>query len=224
MNYDNLLVNNIDFLKGNKIWDRAVSVDIEADLKTLDFPEKHILNISTARRIGKEVEIRNFIADEQTQEDEVKVIESFAEFCEKVRPLVLIGYGISRFDFPILLLKMRQLDNLFKREGRYQSSYWAFRDTLTRTFVFDVINPVRFEIGKYDNTSPKFISLEKAICHKRFNHLPFKNTKNIVSGIEGDKWKIILNLWRNDRNSFKKYAEGDVHDTLLLAEDIFGIN
>lgn len=48
------------------------------------------------------------------------------------------------------------------------------------------------------------------------------NTKNIVSDIKGDKWEVIRTLWKNDRKKFEKYIEGDVHDTLVLVEDVFG--
>lgn len=35
------------------------------------------------------------------------------------------------------------------------------------------------------------------------------------------KYFVIYDLWKNDRKSFEKYVKGDVHDTLLVAEDLF---
>ena len=71
------------------------------------------------------------------------------------------------------------------------------------------------------------ISLEKTIAHKRFEHLQFMRTKNVVSDLitsSGmNKWDAIHSLWKDNRKSFNHYIEGDVHDTLLLAEDLFGI-
>jgi DNA polymerase elongation subunit (family B) len=224
VNYENLQKHIVEFLKSNHLWHRAVSIDIEADLRTLDDPKKVILSISTARRVNNRIDIKNFIVNEESLEEEIRIFNEFGSFCEEVRPLVLVGFGNSRFDVPLLLLKMRRLDNLFKQNGLYQSGYWAFRDTLTRSYILDVINPVRFAIADYDNTSPKFVSLDFALKHPRFRHLPFKNSKGIVSNLNGDKWEIIRGLWKNDRKKFEQYIEGDVHDTLLLAEDIFKIN
>lgn len=224
MNYNDLDKLVTSSLKENNSLDRAVSVDIEADLETLKDPNKHMLSISTARRNGGNIEIKNFVLNEETQEDEIRILNEFGTFCEEIRPLVLIGYGIGRFDLPLLLGKMRHLDDLFKVQGRYQSGYWAFRDAITRGYVLDMINPVRFDIARFDNTSPKFLSLEYAIAHKRFEHLPFRRVKNIVSDKATDsktKWDVIREFWKDDRDSFNKYIEGDVHDTLLLSEEIF---
>jgi len=103
------------------------------------------------------------------------------------------------------------------------TEYWAFRDALTRSYILDIAHPVRFAIANHDNTNPKFVTLEFALTHPRFKHLPFKNSKGIVSNIGGDKWEKIHDLWKKDRRNFIRYIEGDVHDTLLLAEDIFEI-
>lgn len=224
VNYEILQKHIVDFLKSNNIWDKAISLDIEADLGILDNPQKNILSISVARRIDKKIEIKNFISEDESIEGEIKIFNELGDFCEKVRPIILIGYGINRFDRIALGVKMRCLDDLFRKEGRYESCYWALRSALTRSYILDAIDPVRFEIGRHDNAPPKIISLESALAHPRFKGLPFKNTKNIVSSVKGNKWETIRNLWKNDRKKFKKYIEGDVHDTLLLVEDIFGIN
>jgi len=226
MNHNNLQHAITNFLKQNNAWDRAVSLDIEADLRTLDDPSKIILSIATARRNGNAIDIQKFVLNEETVEGEGRIFSEFGTFCERHRPLIFIGYNIMRFDLPILLVKMRKLDETFKREGKYLPSYWAFRESLGRSYFLDMMDPVRFEIADFDNATPKIISLENAIAHKRFEHLPFKNTKGIVSNMISsgmDKWTAVYNLWKNNRSSFEPYIEGDVHDTLLLAEELFNV-
>lgn len=228
MNYEDLQRVITNSLIENQAWGRAISLDIEADLRILDDPTKIILSISTARRDGNKIDIQKFVLNNENIEDEVRIFNEFGSFCERLRPLVFIGYGIGRFDLPVLLVKMRQLDNMFRQGGKYQSGYWAFRDAVTRSYVLDMINPVRFEIARFDRDTPKFISLENTIAHKRFEQLPFMRTKNIVSDmmkdLTKDKWNVIHGLWKNNRESFNKYIEGDVHDTLLLAEELFNTN
>lgn len=226
MNYEDLQKLIVDSVNSKGMWNRVVSLDIEADLKTLDEPKKPILSISTARRNANAIEIRKFVLESETVGDETRIFNEFGSFCEQVRPLVIIGYNIRRFDLPILSIKMRQLDELFKKDGRYQSGYWAFRDALTQSHVLDLINPVRFAIGRYDQKPSSFTSLENAIEHKRFQHLPFKKTKNIVSSLidsSHNKWDVIYKLWKENRADFDRYIEGDVHDTLLLAEELFDV-
>lgn len=226
MNYDDLQQNIVKVLQENQAWSRAISLDIEADLNTLGDSSKNILSISTARRDGERIDIRKFILNEETVMDEVRLFNEFGDFCQKFRPLVLLGYGISGFDLPVLLVKMRKLDETFKKDGRYHPGYWAFRDAITRSYVLDMINPVRFEVARFDNSKASFLSLEKAISHKRFEKLPFMKTKNIVSDLTStgmNKWDVIHNLWKNNKVDFNQYIEGDVHDTLLLAEELFNV-
>lgn len=227
MNYDDLQKTVIGSLKDTKTLDRVVSVDIEASLSTFENPQQQVLSISTARRIDGKVDIKKFILESETSDDEARIFNEFGTFCQEVKPLVMLGYGSSRFDLPILMLKIRTLDNQFRKDGRYQPGYWAFREAIGRGYFLDMIDPVRFEIARVDKSSPSMISLEKTIAHKRFGHLPFMRTKNVVSdlitGSGMNKWDAIHGLWKDDRKSFNQYIEGDVHDTLLLAEDLFGI-
>lgn len=226
MNHTNLQHSITEFLKQNNVWDRAVSLDIEADLKTLDDPSKIILSIATARRSNGSIDVQKFMINEETVQDEGRIFNEFGTFCEKSRPLIFIGYNIMRFDLPILLMKMRKLDEMFKQGGNYSPSYWAFRESMGRSYFLDMMDPVRFEIANFDKVPPKIISLENAISHKRFSHLPFKNTKSIVSTMTNsgmDKWTAIRSLWKDSNGSFNQYIEGDVHDTLLLAEELFNV-
>lgn len=227
MNYDDVQRTVVNYLYRNRAWNRAISLDLEADLETLNDPKKLMLSLSVASRNGDKIEVRNFILDEETEAGETAVIGQFGEYCQETRPLLVTGYGITDFDLPVLLLKMRQLDIKFKKERTYTPGHWAFRDTLRRAYFLDMVDPVRFEIGRADNTSPKFVDLETAISHKRFQHLPFRNTKHIVSDLEEklklNKWEVIYQLWksRNESEDFKQYIEGDVHDSLLLTEELF---
>ncbi len=227
MNYEDLQRNIVEYLHTNQAWSRAITLDLETDLETLNDPSRFILSLSVANRNINQIEITNFILAEETEEHEVDILLKLGDYCQQKRPLLVIGYGITGFDLPILLFKMRQLDDKFKKERKYFPSYWAFRDTLRRAYFLDMFDPVKFEIARVDNASPKSNSLENVISHKRFQHLPFKNTKRIVSDLVKElgknKWEVIHHLWKNQRDEFIKYTEGDVHDTHLLAEEIFGL-
>jgi hypothetical protein len=79
------------------------------------------------------------------------------------------------------------------------SWFWAFRETIRRSYFLDMADPVRFEIGRFENSSRSFVRMEKALGHKRFEHLPFKNTKYIVSNLVKesnlkDEWEAVRYL------------------------------
>lgn len=226
MNHIDLSRCVVDWLLRIDQWHRAVSIDIEGDLATLDEPTKFLLSLSIARRINGRIEIKNFVLNEETSTDEVRTFRELGTEFQEIKPLVLIGFNIRLFDLLVLGLKLRQLDNLFKQERKYEPWYWALRDAIGGSYILDMMDPIRFEIARHDKTNPKFVQLEAAIAHPRFRHLTFRNTKNIVSSRMSahqghTKWNVIYDLWKNDRKLFEQYIEGDVHDTLLIAEDIF---
>lgn len=216
----------INYLQNQNAWSRVISLDIEGDLKILDEPSKAMLSISMSSRSGRDITTNNFIVNQETLDEEARVIEQLGETFINVKPLVIVGYNICRFDQLVLGLKIRLLDEKFRRDRQYSRSYWALREVLGRSYFLDVADPVRFEIGRLDNVPPKVIGLDKALMHNRFAHLPFTNSKKLVSDVQLtkglDKWEAIRYLWKNDRSNFEKYASGDSHDTLLLFEELFG--
>lgn len=226
MNHIDLSRCVVDWLLKNDQWNRAVSIDIEGDLATLDDPTKLLLSLSIARRTNGGIKIKNFVLNEETNADEVRTFRELGTEFQQIEPLILIGFNIRRFDLLIFGLKLRRLDNMFKQGRNYEPWYWALRDAFGGSCILDMIDPIRFEVAKHDKTRPKFVQLETAIAHPRFRRLTFRNTKNIVSSrMKADpsltKWDVIHDLWKNDRKLFEQYIEGDVHDTLLIAEDIF---
>ena len=72
-----------------------------------------------------------------------------------------------------------------------------------------------YQILKYNG----YRKLDEAIYSNEFKELPLLRTKNIVPRSGEEKAKEIYRLWKEDRNNLKKYNKGDVHDTLLIAEN-----
>ena len=228
MNHEDMQRTIVTYLAANGAWHRAVSLDIEASLSTLDNSALPVISISVSHRVDGKVKTLNFILEDETPEGEAKLIVQLGTFCREVRPLVVIGYNINHFDQPILALKMRQFDRMFQKSNQYSPDYWAFRETMGRSYFLDAVDPVRFEISKVDNLPPRMVSLEGATSHKRFSHLPMIRSKGVLSTAQTangitDKWDAIYYLYKNDRQNFEKYISGDSHDTLLLAEELFGV-
>jgi hypothetical protein len=225
VNHSDLATSVVGWLLQVNQWHRAVSIDIEGSLEMLDDPTKILLSVSIARRTNGRIEIKKFILNEETSADEARIFSELGTEFQRIRPLALIGYNNGRFDQVVLGLKLRQLEELFKRERKYEAWYWALRETVARSYVLDMMDPVRFEMATYDNAPPKIPQLENVLQHPRFKHLGFRNTKEIVSGRmkaqSRPKWDVIHDLWKSERKLFEQYIEGDVHDTLLLSEEIF---
>jgi len=94
---------------------------------------------------------------------------------------------------------------------KYGTPLWKLIDTLESAVHVDIQSPLK-RMG--------YKKLEDAIYSPVFGNLPLKRTKSLFPSAGEDKAKAIYEAWKNDREKFKKYAEGDAHDTLLIAEKL----
>lgn len=229
MNHDDLTRAVVEWLRKNDNWHRAISLDIEIDLGILYGKKSFPLSVTIARRTRNEIEVRSFVLEEETPEDEIRMLGDFGVALEEIKPLTVIGFYSGEFDLPVLSLKLREMEARAREQKKQRPScYWPIRELVTRAYMLDICDPVRFELARHDKATPKFVKLEHAISHKRFQHLCFMKTKHLVTsrmnqngGEIKSKYEVIYDLWKNDRKSFEQYVKGDVHDTLLIAEDLF---
>ena len=282
----------VDVIRQNNAWHRVVCIDLETKVEGGNFlAGERLLAVGLARRNAGQIEVKTLRLEEESDEAEFALLERLAEQLALMRPLVLLGYNISGYDFPFLILKMKKYDEYLKakavQEGRekaaYSKAYWAFKDALTRAYILDVMHPLRFEVAKHDRQAarealmkagfacsedgiglriaggasrideiksalsasgvevreknvradgsnaiafipPLHISLAKVVAHPRFAGLALRRLKHLADGpTKEDKGRIIYEMWKSNNPDFERYLEADVYDTLLLAEEVFGI-
>ncbi len=234
--YEELSKSAIDAVKQHNCWPRVVSIDLETKItRKEDFLSgERILAVGVARRLDSGVETRIFKLKEETDEAEIELLYETARFLQAVRPLVLIGYNISGYDFPLLCLKLKWHDDLLRRKASETSAggkpifpreYWALKDALTRTYILDLMHPLRFAIAEHDKATPKYKSLEDVVNHSCYSALPLMRRKQLAfAGSSEGKGARIYEMWKSGNPDFERYLEGDVHDVLALAECLYGIS
>jgi len=232
--YEELSRAAVDAIKAHNCWHRVVSIDLETKImRKEDFLSgERILAVGVARRNDSGIETRIFKLKEETDEAEIALLYETARFMQAVRPLVLMGYNISGYDFPLLCLKLKWHDDLLRAKAAgtpdkkpvYPREYWALKDALTRAYVLDMMHPLRFAIAAHDKTTAKYKSLEDVVNHACYGALPLMRRKQLASadGKEG-KGARIYEMWKTGNPDFEKYLEGDAHDVLALAECMYGI-
>ncbi len=194
---------------------RVVSLDLET--KVLDgdngfLTGETLLAASLAWRETASVRTETFVLTEETQNDEWKLLGGLDSLLHGLKPLVLVGYCINRYDVPLLHLKTRKTPRPF----------WGIEDTTCRAFILDLKDPVRFAIAQYDGSSPRMVPLDLVLRHDRFSQLPLMRVKGLVEG--GDRKtreEAIYQLWKHNREAFATYCKGDAHDALLIFEELF---
>lgn len=210
-------------------WSQVVSIDLETKItRPEDFLSgERILAAGMAFRAGEKVVAKTIVLEEETDEAELRILERFGRELGAARPLVLLGYNVTGYDFPLLLLKIKQYDSWQRsqvpqgQKAHFSRDYWALKDALTRPVVLDAMHLARYRIGRHDNAPPKYLKLSDVIGHELFCHLPLMRCKGLTQadGAEskGDK---IYRMWKEKDPDFEKYLKGDVHDTLLIAEHL----
>ncbi|HII53440.1 hypothetical protein COT30_02545 [Candidatus Micrarchaeota archaeon CG08_land_8_20_14_0_20_49_17] len=222
----------MDIVKSRRQWGRVVSLDLETKVLEGEFlSNERILAAGIAYREGGIVKHGVAMLDEETDESEFLLLKKVGSFFTQVRPLVLLGYNISGYDYPLISTKLKQWGDHSakhgeKRDGKpiFPQEYWALKDALTRSYILDLMHVARFAIAKQDNTTPKYLSLEKVIDHPMFAEVPLMRKKHLAGEVKAEKGKKIYEMWKNNDQHLSEYLNADVHDTLLIAEKLFGIN
>ena len=232
LDYNEFSEEIIEILKSRAQWHRVVSIDLETKIeKKSDFlTGERLLGIGLARRDGKKVETRAIWLKDESDEAEVELLNEAARWLAPIRPLALVGYNIAGYDYPLLNMKLKWYDDYHRKglkEGEraaYPREYWALKDALTRAYILDMMHPLRFAIAEHDNTTAKYRSLADVVEHARFADAALMRRKQLAAGTSTEnKGKVIYDMWKSKDPNFERYLEGDVHDVLLLAEEIYKV-
>ncbi|MFA6907269.1 MAG: hypothetical protein WC263_00400 [Candidatus Micrarchaeia archaeon] len=230
--YNEFAASAVETVCSHHAWHRAVSIDLETKIeKKSDFlTGERLLAIGLARRAGSGVEVKTFTLKDESDEAEIELLYEAARWLAPVRPLILLGYNIAGYDYPLMNMKLKWHDDLLRAkvpEGErpvFPREYWALKDALTRAYVLDMMHPLRYAIAAHDNLTPKYKSLSDVVSHARFEKVALMRRKQLAQGTDTEnKGKVIYNLWKARDPDFERYLEGDVHDVLLLAEEMYGI-
>lgn len=205
--YEELQVKVLKLFGSN--WSRVITFDVETHV--LDpssfLKNERILSMSFSRRVeGKlmgehGIETKTLFLDVDDDESEMKLIKNLDNELSIIKPLCVIGYGLRQYDIPLLCVKKQH----------YKLLLWKLIDMCESAVHIDL-----YHILKYK----RYKKLDDALASSEFSHLPLKKSKGLVTRDREKKGKEIYRLWKEDRERLKKYAEGEVHDMLLISEKI----
>jgi len=211
MLYEELQIEVLRLLSSN--WSRVISFDVETHVLDTSYflKNERLLSISFARRVSGKfmdengIEVKTLFLDEDTDNSEVKLITNLDNLLSMIKPLCVIGYGLRQYDIPLLCIKKQH----------YHLLLWKIIDMCESAVHIDLYHLLKYK---------RYKKLDDALASQEFSHLPLKKTKGLVPMDREAKGKEIYRLWREDREKLREYAEGEVHDMLLIAEKISSEN
>lgn len=211
MLYEELQIEVLRLLSSS--WSRVISFDVETHVLDLSgfLKNERVLSISFARRVSGRfmdehgIEVKTLFLDEDSDNSEVKLITNLDNVLSMIKPLCVIGYGLRQYDIPLLCIKKQH----------YNLRLWKLIDMCESAAHIDLYHLLKYK---------RYKKLDDALASQEFSHLPLKKTKGLVPTDREAKGKEIYRLWKEDREKLREYAEGEVHDMLLIAEKISSEN
>lgn len=209
MRVEELNIGILKLLKDD--WGRVIALDMETHVQGPDkfLTDERILSVSYARRVsgkfmeGKGISVRTIFLDDESDESEKELLIELDKELSYIKPLVVIGYGIRQYDIPLLVIKKERYGK------RHNLILWRLVDTTESAAVVDLYHLLKYK---------RYKKLEDVLTSQEFSRLPLRRTKQLVSRDREEKSKEIYVLWKEDKDTLREYAEGEVHDYLIIAE------
>jgi len=202
---------------------KVIALDMETSAKAPNnfLTDELILAVSFAWRSSGEpmeekgISVKTKILDNESEESEKELLIVLNEELEELSrsrskphgvvgyPLAVVGYNIRQYDIPLLVFKKE------KYQKCYNLTLWKIVDVTELAAIIDLYHLLKY-MG-YKN-------LEGVLSAQEFKHLQIGRTRHLVPTNREEKGKEIYRLWKENKETLKKYLEGEVHDFLLIAE------
>lgn len=212
-----MVSSDTEILNGNRVsgkdLNKVMAIDLETlvDLKNGFLTGERIIAISVSTGYP-DTRTHVLIAEEDSEEEENRVLKAFDRMMGESDPDILIGYNHTGYDIPLLQLKMRNRP--------YSEQLWNLKYYLGTAYTLDMMYVIAHDIHAFGGEF-RIRKLRDAVGHEKYRNLPLMRAKDLVVSPTMNVGEAIKNLWINDRENFTKYCKGDTHDILKIFYSIF---
>ena len=192
-----------------------LSIDLETLIRnTSDFlTGERIIAISLSY-YDPELKTELYIAQDDTDEEEDRILSQLDSFIASFRPGIIIGYNHSGYDIPLLRLKMRK--------RTYEKQLWNLKYYLAVSYCLDMMPVISDYLGNIDGDY-KYRKLSEVVENDVFRHLELDRKKDLVIREDMHVGQVIEELWRTRSGDFEEYCRGDTRDLMVLFRDVFKV-
>ncbi len=192
----------------------VVSIDLETIIRTSkDFlTGERIIAVSLSHMVGSQVETEIFIARDDTDKEEDRILLEFDRRISELKPSVIIGYNHVGYDLPLLRMKMI-------RRG-YSRQLWNIKRYASISYCPDMMYVIADDLFSLEGDY-RLRKLSEVVIHPGYSDLDLQRNKflSMRSGLPVNE--AIEEMWKNEPENFKLYCSGDTADLISIFFYIF---
>ncbi|MEM0158587.1 MAG: hypothetical protein QXV22_01360 [Thermoplasmataceae archaeon] len=197
---------------------RVLAVDLETLIrKQEDFlTGEQIIAASVAFVNESEniVKTEVFVSEGDGEPYEDQVLLSLDRFFAEFRPLIVIGYNHTGYDFPLLRIKMLRRS--------YNRQLWNLKYFLSTSYCPDMMYIIAYDLFRRTGDY-KIRKLSDVVVHPEYSNLQLMRAKVRVTSLGVPVNEAIERLWREKSPDFIEYCKGDVHDILVILRSLLSL-
>lgn len=195
-------------------FESVLSLDLETIIRSRnDFLTNERIIAISVTYFSDGLQTKLFIAENDTDEEEDRILNDLDRFILDFKPSIIIGYNQCGYDIPLLRLKMRRRN--------YSSQLWNLKYFLSVAYCLDMMQVISDYLAGIDGDY-RFRKLSDVVIHEGFGHLPLDRKKSIVIRDGKNIGEVIEELWRSGSPDFLEYCRGDTRDIFTIFRDLFG--
>ena len=192
----------------------VVSIDLETIIhSTGDFlTNEKIIAVSLSYLNGSQVETELFIARDDTEREEDRILLDFDRRISDLKPSIIIGYNHTGYDLPLLRMKM------LKRG--YSKQLWNLKKFASIAYCPDMMYVIADDLFSLDGDY-RLRKLSEVVVHPGYSELELQRNKYLSIRSGQPVNEAIEAMWKSEPENFKLYCSGDTADLISIFFYIF---
>ncbi len=191
----------------------VVAIDLETIIRNPnEFLSNERIIVVSVSYFAPEMKTELYIARDDSQAEEERILTSLDTFIGNFRPAIIIGYNHTGYDIPLIRMKLKNRS--------YGKQLWNLKYFLSVAYCLDMMQVIADHLAAFDGDY-RFRKLSEVVVHEAFGHLNLDRKKYLVIKDGKNIGEAIEEMWRSGSSDFEDYCRGDTRDILSIFQEIF---
>lgn len=193
--------------------ERVLAIDLETLVGSTNgfLTGERVIAASVSRGL-REVSTEVLVAEDDSIEEENRILHELDSLLKVSDPEVIIGYNHTGYDLPLLQMKTRN--------RQYDEQLWNLKYYLGTSYTLDMMYVIAHDLQDSGDRY-RIRKLRDAVSHEKYARLPLLRVKELAVSEGMNTGEAIKDMWLHDRENFVRYCRGDTYDILEIYHSIF---